>query len=199
MRSGFRRLFSVLLCFVLLTGAVSPAFAADLPEVEPTWQNTIKSVTPVGDGPDVKIKLTYEGYKITECRLPSQYDIVFKDGAKTSARISEEPSHFAPGNIYENFFDVETPDGTVTLFSRVIFAGSDVTEMYFSVGQYILQGALGDDGVPVAGSSVYEFPIFEEACEPEVDDANFFVRIVHFFYSLYLKAERWVVTHLFNK
>jgi hypothetical protein len=37
---------------------------------------------------------------------------------------------------------------------------------------------------------VYEFPVFEEKCEAETDKGSFFVRVVFFFYSLYLKAER---------
>lgn len=199
MKTKLQKLISLLLCAVLLSGAALPVFAAGQNEIEPTWQNTIASVTPVGDGPEVKSMLWYDGYKITQCKLPPQYEIVFKDGTKTTARIPDTPSHFAPGMVYENFFDVETPEGTLTLYAAVMFAGVDTTETVFSVGQYILDGSLGDDGLPVAGSRVCEFPIFEESCEPEVDKGNLFVRFVHFFYSLYLKAERWFVSHFGRK
>ena len=190
-----KKLLSLLLCAVLAFGAVLPAFAAGSAEVLPTWQNTVETVKPVGDAPFVKIKLTYEGYEITECRLPQQYEIVFKDGTKQNARISAEPSHFAPKAVYENYFDVKTPEGTITLYARVMFAGDDETEMHFSVGQNILDGSLREDGTPAPGSTVYEFPIIEEKCETEVDKSNFFVRIVYFFYSIYLKVERWFVYH----
>ena len=189
------KLLSLLLCVILAFGAVLPAFAAGKTEVKPTWQNTVETVKPAGDAPFVKIKLTYEGYKIEECRLPQQYEIVFKDGTKQNARIGSEPSHFAPMAVYENYFDVKTPDGTITLYARVAFSGEDETDMVFSVGQYILDGSLREDGTPAPGSMVYEFPIIEEKCETEVDKSNFFVRTVYFFYSLYLRAERWFVYH----
>lgn len=195
MKTKLRKLLSLLLCAVLLTGAAFPAFAVGQSEVRPTWQTTIASVTPVGDGPAVKIKLSYDGYRITACSLPPQYEITFKDGTKTTARIPDTPSHFAPGAIYENFFDVETPEGRITLYAAVAFTGPDTAETVFSVGQYILDGTLGDDGLPAAGSRVYEFTIAEEPCEPEIEKANLFVRFVYFFYSIYAKAERWVVSH----
>ena len=189
-----KTLLSLLLCALLAFGAVLPAFAAARSQVEPTWQDTIASVTPVGDGPHVKLALTAGGYKITECRIPQRYDVIFKDGTKTSVPIPDEPSHFIPLYVYENYFDVETPDGTITLYAAVKFY-SDVKETYFSVGQYILDGSVGDDGVPVAGSSSYEFPIFEEKCESEIDEGNFITKILYFFYSLYLKIQKWFVLH----
>ena len=195
MKTRTEKILSVLLCAVMAFGAVLPVFASAQTGVLPTWQNTVETVTPVGDGPYVKIKLTPEGYKIDECRLPQQYDVVFKDGATTSVRISDEPSHFAPMAVYENFFDVETPEGTITLYARVTLSSGDAKETAFSVGQYILQGSLGDDGVPVAGSSVYEFPIFEETCESEIDEGNLIVRILYFFYSGFLKIQKWFVLH----
>ena len=202
MKTISKKLLSILLCATMGFGAAIPAFAAAQPKVEPTWQNTIDSVTPVGDAPYVKIKLTAEGYKIEECKLPQQYDVVFKDGTTASAQITAEPSHFAPLEIYENYFDVETPEGTVTLYAGVTISKTNAKEAYFSVGQYVLDGSLGEDGVPVAGSSVYEFPILTETFEADVDEGNLFTRILHFFYSVYQKIERWVVYHfgkLFNK
>ncbi len=189
-----KKLLSLLLCAVMAFGAVVPAFAAEQARVEPTWQNTIESVTPVGDAPSVKIRLTPEGYVIDTCRLPQQYDVVFKNGTSVSAQITGEPSHFAP-LVYENFFDVETPEGTVTLYARVMFPGVGTKEINFSVGQYVLQGSLDSDGVPVAGSSVYEFPIIEEPCEPEIDEGSFIVRILYFFYSIYQKIANWFSYH----
>ena len=202
MKTNTNKLLAVVLCAIMAFGAAIPAFAAAQPEVEPTWQNTVKSVTPVADEPYVKIKLSAEGYKIEECRLPQQYDVVLKDGTTVGAQITAEPSHFAPLEIYENFFEVETPDGTVTLYAGVTISQTDAKTAYFSVGQYTLQGSVGKDGVPVAGSRVYEFPIFMEEFDAEVDEGSFFTRILHFFYSIYQKAERWVVYHigkLFNK
>ena len=202
MKTTNKKMISLLLCAILAFGAVIPAFTAAQPEAEPTWQNTIESVTPVGDGPYVKVKLSAEGYKIEECRLPQQYDIVFNNGTTAGAQITAEPSHFAPLEIYENFFDVETPEGTVTLYAGITISQTDAKTAYFSVGQYILQGSVGEDGIPVAGSTVYEFPIFIEEFDAEVDEGSFFTRILHFFYSVYQKIERWIVYHfgkLFNK
>ncbi len=189
-----KKLLSLLLCGVLPLFVFLPAFAAGQPKPEPTWQNTIESVTPVGDKPFVKLKLSAEGYKITECRLPKQYDVVFKDGTSTSVQITDEPSHFVPLQTCETYFDVETPDGTVTLYAAVTF-NSETKEAYFSVGQYMLDGTLGEDGLPVAGSGVYEFQITGDKCESEFDDANFFVRILYFFYKIYLKVQSWFVRH----
>ena len=202
MKTTSKKLLSILLCATMGFGAVIPAFTAAQPEVEPTWQNTIESVTPVDDEPYVKIKLSAEGYKIEECKLPQQYDVVFKDGTSVSAQITAEPSHFAPLEIYENYFDVETPEGTVTLYTGVTISKTNAKEAYFSVGQYVLDGSSDEDGIPVAGSSVYEFPILTETFEADVDEGNLFTRILHFFYSIYQKIERWIVYHfgkLFNK
>ena len=196
MKNQTRMLLSVLLCAVMAIGAVLPAFADELPPVEPTWQNTIESVTPVGSEPYVKLKLTPEGYMITECQLPRQYNVVFKDGTSTSVQIASEPSHFAPLHMYENYVDVETPDGTVTLYARVTLSPAGGKEAKFSVGQFILQGTLGDDGVPVAGSSTHAFPIYEEACRTETDEGTVLVRILYFFYSIYLKIQSFFVYHL---
>ena len=171
-------------------GAILPAFAAAQPEVEPTWQNTIESVTPVGDWPTVKLELTPEGYKIAECRLPQQYTVAFKDGTSKTVSISGEPDHFIPLYMYENYFDVETPDGVITLYAAVNFY-ADIKEARFSVGQYVLDGTLGEDGRPSAGSGVYEFPILEEPCESEIDEGNFIVRILYRLYTLWQKIENW--------
>ena len=192
MKTTAKRLFAALLCTLMAFCAVTPAFAVGQAAVEPTWQNTIASVTPVGDAPFVKLKLTSEGYKITECRLPRQYDIVFKNGTSVSANIPGEPSHFVPLEVYENYFDVQTPEGTVTLYARVRFASSGSKDMIFSVGQYILQGSLGDDGLPAAGSVAYAFPILEGPCGAEVDEGNVITRIAYFFYSFFRRIENWI-------
>ena len=189
---------AVLLCAVMALGMLLPVFAADRDAPGPTWQDTIESVTPVGDEPFVKIKLTAEGYQITECRLPQQYDVLFTDGTAQSLYITGEPSHFAPLQVYENFMDVETPGGTVTLYAKVMFRGLDTTETVFSVGQYVLQGSLREDGTPAAGSVVYEYPILEEPCRTEVTKGSIFTRALHFFYGLYRKAESWFL-RLFHK
>ena len=163
MKTKTKKLLSLFLCAILTFGMVLPAFADERPAVEPTWQNTIETVTPVGDEPFVKLQLTPEGYQITECRLPQQYTVAFKDGTSKTVSISGEPDHFIPLYVYENYFDVETPDGVITLYAAVNFY-ADSKEARFSVGQYVLDGALGEDGRPVAGSGVYEFPILEEKC-----------------------------------
>ena len=196
------KLLSVLLCVLLLFNAALPALAADRQEVEPTWQDTIESVTPVGDEPYVKLKLTPEGYKITECRLPQRYDIVFKDGTSASVQIGEDPSHFVPLILYENYVDVETPEGTIMLYARVSVSQTDPKAAYFSVGQYILQGTVGEDGLPAAGSEVYMFAISGESFEAEVDEGNIITRILHLCYSAWQKIESWFVYHfgkLFNR
>lgn len=187
MKTTNKKLFSLLLCAVMLLGAVIPVFAANAPAPGAVWEASIVSVTPVGDQPSVKIGLTPEGYQIRECRLPRQYDVLFKDGTSVSVQIPAEPSHFAPLVVYENFFDVETPQGPITLYARVMLPAGSPKEPLFSVGQYYLAGTLGEDGTPVAGSSVYELPIFEEPCAAEIDEGGFFVRVLHFFYSLFQK------------
>ena len=194
MKTKTKKLLSLFLCAILTFGMVLPAFADERPAVEPTWQNTIETVTPVGDEPFVKLQLTPEGYQITECRLPQQYTVAFKDGTSKTVSISGEPDHFIPLYVYENYFDVETPDGVITLYAAVNFY-ADSKEARFSVGQYVLDGALGEDGRPVAGSGVYEFPILEEKCESEIDEGNFIVRILYRLYTLWQKIENWFVLH----
>lgn len=193
-----KTILSFLLCAVMAFGVVLPAFAAGQTEVKPTWQDTIASVTPVGDEPFVKLELTPEGYKIAECSLPQQYTVAFKDGTSKTVSISGEPDHFIPLYVYENYFEVETPDGVITLYAAVNFY-ADIKEAHFSVGQYVLDGTLGDDGQPVAGSGVYEFPIMEEKCESEIDEGNFIVRILYRLYTLWLKIENWFVRHFHKK
>ncbi len=53
MKTKTKKLLSLFLCAILTFGMVLPAFADERPAVEPTWQNTIETVTPVGDGPTV--------------------------------------------------------------------------------------------------------------------------------------------------
>lgn len=195
MKRTNRKLLTLLLCVIMAFGAVLPVFADELPEVEPTRQSAIESVTPVGDEPNVKLKLSAEGYKIEECTIPMRYDIVFKDGTSTSVQLSGEPSHFIPLYAYEYYFDVETPDGVISMYAGVKFY-SDVKEAYFSVGELVFeQGSLGKDGVPVLGSSWYEVPIEEEKCDAQIDESNIIVRIMYFFYSVYLKVQKWFVLH----
>ncbi len=198
MKTKTKKLLSLFLCAILTFGMVLPAFADERPAVEPTWQNTIETVTPVGDEPTVKLQLTPEGYQITECRLPQQYTVAFKDGTSKTVSISGEPDHFIPLYVYENYFDVETPDGVITLYAAVNFY-ADIKEARFSVGQYVLDGTLGEDGQPVAGSGVYEFPILEEKCESEIDEGNFIVRILYRLYTLWQKIENWFVLHFLKK
>ena len=61
MKRTNRKLLTLLLCVIMAFGAVLPVFADELPEVEPTRQSAIESVTPVGDEPNVKLKLSAEG------------------------------------------------------------------------------------------------------------------------------------------
>lgn len=195
MKTNTKRLLSLLLCAIMAFGAAITASAEGSPDVEPTWQHAVESVTPVGDEPFVKLKLSPSGYKIVECRIPMQYDVVFKNGTSTSVKLSGEPTHFIPLYSYEYYFDVETPGGTISMYAGVRFY-SDVKEAYFSFGQLVfVQGSLGDDGVPVDGSSWAAIPIEEEKCESELDEGNFVVRILYFFYSVYLKIQRWFVLH----
>ncbi|MBQ7638336.1 MAG: hypothetical protein IJS90_05520 [Clostridia bacterium] len=196
MKKTTKKLVSLLLCAVMAFCAVLPAFAAEQPSSEPTWQNTIESVTPEGE-PFVKLKLTAEGYKITECTLPQRYNVVFKDGTSVRAEISSEPSHFIPLYVYETYFDVETPEGVITLYSAVKFY-SDKKEAYFSVGQYVLEGSTDENGEPAAGSGAFEFPIFEEKCASDVDEGGFVVKVLYFFYSVYLKIENWIKLRWYN-
>ncbi len=195
MKKTNKKLISLLLCLIMAFSAAMPVLAVGQFKAEPTWQNTVESVTPVGDEPNVKLKLSAEGYKIEECTIPMRYDIVFKDGTSTSVQLSGEPSHFIPLYAYEYYFDVETPDGVIGMYAGVKFY-SDVKEAYFSVGELVFeQGSLGKDGVPVLGSSWYEVPIEEEKCDAQIDESNIIVRILYFFYSVYLKVQKWFVLH----
>ena len=198
MKALTKKLLSLLLCAALALGVILPAFADEPSAIEPTWQNVIESVTPVGGEPSVKLKLTPEGYKIVECTVPERYDVRFKDGTSTSVTRPDEPSHVIPLFVYEYYFDVETPEGVVTLYAGVRYY-TDVKEAYFCVGQYVLDGTLGEDGVPVAGSMEYHFSISEEPCKAEKDEGKLITRILYFLYTCYLKVQKWFVLHFHKK
>ena len=164
----------------------SPAPSSETVETE--WRN----------GPSA-VRRSWDG-RWTERRTWSDY---CADGCRVDFEVTESSDCGVVTNSVSwcDFLGrtvrVETPEGTITLYAG-IWIDNDGKGTSFSVGQYILVGSLGDDGVPAAGSSAHEFPIFRKSCddETEIDEGNIFVRILYFFYSVYMKIERFFVYHL---
>ena len=68
------RLTAVLLTLTLCVSLTLPAFAAEQPIPEPTWQTVIESVTPIGE-PWVALDLMPNGYIFTDYSIPREYDV----------------------------------------------------------------------------------------------------------------------------
>ena len=179
-----RKIISLLLCGVLLLCAVIPAFAWEWPEIEPDWDNYVESVTPVGDEPYMKIKLTPKGYVFEDHYLPPRYDVVFKDGSSQSYTISDRSTEYVEGYYYASYFDVDTADGPITLYAAVQLRPG-TKQGLFVIGQHIEVDLTDDDGKPFKG--YVNYAITAEECRTEIDEGSFIVRVLYSVYSLFQK------------
>ena len=123
MRKSFAaKLTAILLILTLFAAVMIPAFAAEQTMPEPTWQNVIESITPIGE-PWVTLDLMPNGYIFTDYSIPREYDVVLKVGTTQRVRIPrrEVQELFYDGNYIGHFFDVETESETITLYALIFF------------------------------------------------------------------------------
>ncbi|MBR4726819.1 MAG: hypothetical protein IK080_02910 [Clostridia bacterium] len=183
-----KQLLCALLALILCAGICLPASADEFVEPEPTWQNYIESVTPVGDAPYMKLELTPKGYQFTDVAIPRQYDVVFKDGTTKTYHVSSQPYFFNDGYWFGSKFDVDCGDDTITLYADLCFYDSDGISIY-EIGQYILT-PYEEDGETYEISSF--LTITEQVVEPEIDNGSLWVQIQYFFYRLYWRIRSFL-------
>ena len=189
MKTTTKKLPAVLLCVILTFGAAILAFAAEQPEVESTWQNTIESVTPVGDEPYVTLELTPTGYIFTDYAIPREYDVAFQDGTTERVRIprKQKIDLFYDGNHVGDFFDVESGDETITLYACIIF-NAETKQSRFELGQALIvpEEYEGDEY-----EVYYYFLISGESCRTEIDDSSMIARVLYPIFSMFNRILRF--------
>ena len=181
-----KKTMAVSLAVILLfLGAAIPVCAEGSPSSEPTWQNYIASVTPVGDEPYLKLELTPTGYIFTDYYIPMQYDITFKDGTTQRVQIQRKVYYdlYYDGYYIGHIFDVDAGDETLTLFACIDFDRENGTGL-FETGQIVTvpeeyEGELYD--------YYYFHEISVEPCRTEMDDSSFLARILYPVYSVFEK------------
>ena len=183
------KLTAVLLAFVLLAGMTMPAFAAEQAMPEPTWQNVIESITPIGE-PWVTLDLMPNGYIFTDYSIPRDYDVALKDGTTQRVRIPrrEVQDLFSDGRHIGHYFDVETANETITLYAVIYLNDENRQQGVFEVGQVVF--------VPVeyegkTYDKPYYYLIFSEPCRTEIDDSSFLARLLYPIYAAFQKVIRY--------
>ena len=183
MKKNTKKLLSLLLCAVLAFGAVLPAFAAEQTEVEPTWQDSIASVAPVGDEPWLMLELTPAGYIFTNYSIPGEYEVSFKDGSTARARIPQKQKRdlFYDGNYIGDRFDVDADGEAITLYACISF-DEETKQSVFEIGQVVFAP------VEYEGETYdapWYFPISDQPCRTEIDDSSFLARILYPVFSFF--------------
>ena len=180
------RLTAVLLMLTLCVSLTLPAFAAEQPIPEPTWQTVIESVTPIGE-PWVTLDLMPNGYIFTDYSIPRDYDVTLKDGTTQRARIPlrEVQDLFYDGYHIGNTFDVDTGSETITLYAVIYFNDENRQEGIFEVGQVVYMPVEYEGGTY---DQPYYYTIFSEPCRTEIDDSSFLARLLYPIYAAFQKV-----------
>ena len=178
------RLSAVLLVLTLFAGMMVPALAAEQTMPEPTWQNVIESVTPIGE-PWVTLDLMPNGYIFTDYSIPQEYDVVLKDGTTQRVRIPrrEVQELFYDGNYIGHFFDVETESETITLYA-LIFFDEENKQSIFEIGQ-VVTAPVEYEGEQYDRNYYYRISV--EPCRTEIDDSSFLARMLYPIYAAFQK------------
>ena len=177
------RLTAVFLVLLLFVSLLIPAFAAEqMPD--PTWQNVIESVTPVGE-PWVTLDLMPNGYIFTDYSIPRDYDVTLKDGTTQRVRIPWEETMdlFADGAYIGHFFDVETADETITLYALIYF-DEENKQGFFELGQVVTAPVEYEGEVYY---KYYYYRISVEPCRTEIDDSSVLARLLYPIYAAFQK------------
>ena len=181
-----KKTISVFLAVIMLFSvAAVPVFADDQQSPGPTWQNYIKSVTPVGDEPYVKLELTPTGYIFTDYCVPMQYDITFRNGTVKRVQVPRKVYYdiYYDGYYIGHFFDVDAGNETLTLYACIDFYQESKTG-YFEIGQVLTvpeeyEGEIYDYS--------YYYNISLEPCRTEIDDSSVIARVLYPFYAVFEK------------
>ena len=180
------RLTAVLLVLALCFSLTLPALAADPEMPEPTWQNVIESITPIGE-PWVTLDLMPNGYIFTNYSIPREYDVALKDGTTQRVRIPrrEVQDLFSDGRHIGHYFDVETASETITLYAVIYLNDEKRQQGVFEVGQVVY--------IPVeyegkTYDKPYYYLIFSEPCRTEIDDSSFLARVLYPIYAAFQKV-----------
>ncbi len=181
-----KKTLSLILAVILLFACTTvPVSADDLTAPDPTWQNYIESVTPVGDEPYVKLELTPAGYIFTDYYIPMEYDIAFKDGTTERVRVPRKVYYdlYFDGYYIGHCFDVEAGDETLTLFACIDFY-EQTGPAEFELGQ-IINVPEEYEGETYYYSYYYDISV--EPCRTEIDDSSFIARMLYPVYSFFEK------------
>ena len=178
------RLTAVLLMLTLCVSLTLPAFAAEQPIPEPTWQNVIESITPIGE-PWVTLDLMPNGYIFTDYSIPREYDVALKDGTTQRVRIPrrEVQDLFKDGMYVGHFFDVETESETITLYA-LIFFDEENKQSILEIGQVVTAPVEYEGEVYYRN---YYYRISVEPCRTEIDDSSFLARLLYPVYAAFQK------------
>lgn len=189
MKTTTKKLLSVLLCIIMAFGAAIPVFAEEQPKAEPTWQDTIESVTPVGDEPYVTLELTPTGYIFTDYAIPREYDVAFNDGTTERFRIprKQKIDLFSDGYYIGELFDVEAGGETVTLYVCISF-DEKTKQSEFEIGQLVTV-TVEHEGITYYYTHTYGISV--ESCRTEIDDSSFLARILYSVYSMFNRILRF--------
>ena len=167
------RLTAVLLAFLLFANLAIPVCASDRVPTEPT----IESVTPRGE-PWLALELTPTGYIFTDYYIPREYDVTFKDGTTTTARLPRENDldPFFDGYYLGSVFDVDE-DNELYVF---IEFDQKTKQSTFEIGQVILEPR-EYEGRTVDFRVAHLISI--EPCRTEIDDSSWIARLLYPIYS----------------
>ena len=174
MKTRSKKYISFLLIAVLAVTALLPlrSFAADLPCEE--WEGNFEAINPIGDVPWAKVRLTANGAEFTDWYLPTEYEVVCKDGSRwiVSAETWEKKiiDGYNPRICCD--FEAEINGESITFFAGLMFMES-AQSCRFDVGHTGM--ATAEDGRTMN----FEHSVYVGECNTEIDKGGVFNFIAH--------------------
>ena len=196
MKTTSKKHLSVLLIAILAVAALFPlrSFAANLPCEE--WEGNFEAIHPIGDAPWAKVHLTPTGAEFTDWYLPTEFEVVCKDGSRRiiSAGTWEETFIYGYNPRICCDFAAEIDGETVSFFVALTFFESGQS-CRFDVGHTGMATAM--DGRTIN----FEHSVHVGECDTEIDKGDVFNYIAHkinyffwniksFFENLYYKYRK---------
>ncbi|MBQ6118294.1 MAG: hypothetical protein IJK98_03595, partial [Clostridia bacterium] len=165
---------AVLLAAVLAVVTLLPlrSFAANLPCEE--WEGSFEAIIPAGDAPWAKIRLTPTGAEFTEWYLPTEYEVVCKDGSRWTVSVETWEETIIDGynpRICCNF-EAEINGKSITFFAGLMFMES-AQSCRFDVGH---TGTATDKN---GRTMNFEHSVYVGECNTEIDQGDVFNYIAH--------------------
>ena len=174
MKTRSKKYISFLLIAVLAVTALLPlrSFAADLPCEE--WEGNFEAINPIGDVPWAKVRLTANGAEFTDWYLPTEYEVVCKDGSRwiVSAETWEKKiiDGYNPRICCD--FEAEINGESITFFAGLMFMES-AQSCRFDVGH---TGTATDKN---GRTMNFEHSVYVGECNTEIDQGDVFNYIAH--------------------